>query len=88
MVQLLGTKGRIQVEIPFNAPPDEPCRVWIDDGSYLFGGKIDTYESPVCDQYAAQGDAFSEAILDGGEVPVSLEYAMKNMEVIEAILKR
>jgi predicted dehydrogenase len=88
MVQLLGTKGRIQVEIPFNAPPDKPCRVWIDDGSYLFGGKIETYESPVCDQYAAQGDAFSRAIQENGEVPVSLEYALKNMEVIEAVLKQ
>ncbi len=87
MVQLLGTKGRIQVEIPFNAPPDKPCRVWVDDGGYLFGGKIETYESPICDQYAAQGDAFSQAIQENGEVPVTLEYAMKNMEVIEAVLK-
>ena len=36
-VQILCTKGRIEIEIPFNAPPDRPCRIYIDDGRDLFG---------------------------------------------------
>ena len=31
-MQILGTTGRIEVEIPFNAPPDQPCRIFLDDG--------------------------------------------------------
>jgi len=42
---------------------------------------------PVCDQYTVQGDAFSRAIREGGEVPVPLEDAIANMAVIEAVFK-
>ena len=34
-----------------------------------------------------QGDAFSKAVLDGGEIPVTLEDAIANMSVIEAIFR-
>ena len=30
-MQFFGTQGRIEVEIPFNAPNDRPCRIFIDD---------------------------------------------------------
>jgi predicted dehydrogenase len=85
--QFFGTKGRIEIEIPFNAPPDRPCRLFVDDGRDVFGGGITSEEFPVCDQYALQGDAFSRAILEDGEVPVPLEDAIKNMAVIEAIFR-
>ena len=42
--QFFGTKGRIEIEIPFNAPPDRPCRIFIDDGRDVFGGGISTEE--------------------------------------------
>lgn len=84
-VQFFGTKGRIEIEIPFNAPPDRPTRLFIDDGSDLFGGGVTTEIFPVCDQYTLQGDAFSKAVLENTEVPVPLEEAIKNMAVIEAI---
>jgi predicted dehydrogenase len=86
-MHFLGTKGRIEVEIPFNAPPDRPCRIFIDDGRDLFGGGILTEQFPICDQYRIQGDLFSEAIRDGGDVPVPLEDAIKNTAVIEAIFR-
>ena len=84
-VQFFGTKGRIEIEIPFNAPPDRPTRLFIDDGSDLFGSGITIETFPVCDQYTLQGDAFSKAVLENTEVPVPLEEAIKNMAVIEAI---
>jgi len=80
----VGTKGRIEIEIPFNAPNDRPTRLFIDDGD-LFGDGIVTESFPTCDQYTLQGDAFSKAILDGKEVPVPLEEGIRNMAVIEAI---
>ncbi len=42
---------------------------------------------PVCDQYTVQGDAFSQAIREGREVPVPLEDAIANMAVIEAVFR-
>jgi len=86
-MHLLGTQGRIEVEIPFNAPNDRPCRIFVDDGRDPMGSGAVTETFPVCDQYTLQGDAFSRAIREGGEVPVSLEDATENMAVIEAIFR-
>jgi predicted dehydrogenase len=85
--QFLGAKGRIELEIPVNAPPDRPTRLLIDSGSDLFGGGITSETFPACDQYTLQGDAFSKAILDDTEVPVTVEDAIQNMEVIDAIFR-
>ncbi len=86
-IHFLGTRGRIELEIPFNAPLDRPTRLFIDDGGDLFGKNISTETFPTCDQYTLQGDAFSKAVLENTEVPVSLEDAIKNMAVIEAIFR-
>lgn len=86
-VHFVGTKGRIEIEIPFNAPPDRPTRLWVDETGELFGSGIVMEEFPTADQYTMQGDAFSRAILEGAEVPVSLEAGIANMAVIEAIFK-
>ncbi len=86
-MQILGTKGRIEIEIPFNAPNDRPCRIFIDDGKDLFGGGITIETFPACDQYTIQGDVFSRAVREGTKVPVPLTDAIKNMAVIEAIFR-
>jgi predicted dehydrogenase len=75
-MHIFGTTGHIEIEIPFNAPPDKPTRIFVND---------EAEEFPVCDQYTIQGELFSRAILDNTEVPVPLEDALKNMIVIEAI---
>ena len=84
-MHFFGTKGRIEIEIPFNAPKDRPTRIFIDDGSDHFGAGIATETFPTSDQYTIQGDAFSRAILDNTDVPVPVEAAIKNMAVIEAL---
>jgi predicted dehydrogenase len=86
-VQFFGTRGRIEIEIPFNAPKDRPTRIIIDETGELFGSGIKVEEFPTADQYTMQGDAFSRAILEDGEVPVPLEEAIANMAVIEAIFR-
>ncbi len=86
-IHFFGTRGRIEIEIPFNAPMDRPTRILIDDGGDLFGGDITAESFPACDQYTMQGDAFSKAVLEGTEVPVPVEDAIKNMAVIEAIFE-
>ena len=85
-VNFLGTKGRIEIEIPFNALPDRPMRLFIDNGD-LTGAGLVTESFPVCDQYTLQGDAFSKAILEGTEIPVTLEMGIHNMAVIEAVFR-
>jgi predicted dehydrogenase len=86
-VHFLGTKGRIEIEIPFNAPPNRPTRMFIDETGDIFGSGIVTEEFDTADQYTMQGDAFSKAVLEGGEVPVPLEDAIANMAVIEAVFQ-
>ena len=81
-----GTEGRLEIEIPFNAPNDRPCRIFLDDGGIL-AGNLQTMEFETCDQYTVQGDRFSKAILEDSEVPTPLEDAVKNMKVIEAIFR-
>jgi len=86
-MQILGARGRIEVEIPFNAPPDRPTRILVDTTGDLFGGGVRTEEFPVCDQYGIQGDLFSRAILDHSEVPTPLEESVANMAVIDAVFR-
>jgi predicted dehydrogenase len=81
-MQFVGTSGRVEVEIPWNAPNDRPCRIFVGD---LKGDAPKVEEFPVVDQYTIQGDEFSRAILGEREVPVPLEDAIANMAVIEAI---
>ena len=86
-VHFFGTRGRIEIEIPFNAPKDRPTRLFIDSSGDLSGIDITTETFPVCDQYTLQGDEFSRAILDDSAVPVPLEEAILNMGVIEAVFQ-
>ena len=86
-MHMVGTRGRIEIEIPFNAPPDRPCRVFVDDGRDLFGGGIETIEIPAVDQYTVQGDLFSRAIREDGPVAYPLEDTVANMRVIDAAFR-
>jgi predicted dehydrogenase len=86
-ISFLGTKGRIELEIPVNAPNDRPTRLVIDSGADLFGGGASVESFPVCDQYTLQGDAFARAVFHGGQVPVRVEDAVANMAAIEALFR-
>jgi predicted dehydrogenase len=86
-MQFLGTKGRIEIEIPFNAPPDKATRIFVDDGIDVGGAGIKVETIRACDQYTIQGDVFSKAIIENGQVPVPLEDAIANMAVIDAVFR-
>ena len=81
-VYVFGTEGRIEIEIPFNAPPDKPTRLWLQKQD-----NIEELQFEVCDQYGIQGDAFSLAVLKDSPVPTPLEDAVANMRVIDAIVE-
>jgi predicted dehydrogenase len=73
-----GTEGHIEVEIPFNAPPDRPSRIFLNGVAS---------ELPIVDQYTVEFDAFSEAVLAGSPVPVPVAGAVANMRAIEGIFR-
>jgi len=86
-MQIFGTKGRIEIEIPFNAPPDKPCRIFLDDGSDPGGSSIETMTFETADQYTLQGDVFARAIREGMPLEFPLEDSVKNMAVVDAIFR-
>jgi predicted dehydrogenase len=86
-VTIAGDAGRIEVMIPFNAPPDRPTEIAIDTGADLFGGGRRIEQFPICDQYTLQGDAFSRAIVEGAPFEFGIEDAIANMRVIDALFR-
>jgi predicted dehydrogenase len=86
-MHFLGTEGRIDVEIPFNAPTDRPTRIFIDNGGDLTGTGLISETFPVCNQFTIQADLFSTAVRENREVPNPLEDAICNMAVIEAVFR-
>jgi predicted dehydrogenase len=81
-VNIFGDSGRIEIEIPFNAPPDKPCRMW-----HQHAGGTEEIVFEICDQYTIQGDLLARAILDDTPVPTPLTDAVANMRVIEALVQ-
>ncbi|WP_280151199.1 Gfo/Idh/MocA family oxidoreductase [Piscinibacter sp. XHJ-5] len=84
-IQLVGTRGRIEIEIPFNAPQDAPCRFWVEESATLDGSNVRTETLPVADQYQLQAEAFSRAVRDEAPDARGLDDAEVNMRVIDAL---
>jgi len=78
--QAFGSAGRIELEIPFNAPQDGPCRLWHETDE----GTVERVFDRV-DQYTLQAEAFSRAVLADTEVPLPLTDGLANMRVLDAI---
>jgi predicted dehydrogenase len=95
-VHVFGTQGHIELEIPFNAPHDRPCPVYVDDG---FEGAADftvrrssderaeRLTLPAANHYVLQWQAFSEAIVSGQPYQNDMQSAVANMRVIDAIFR-
>ncbi|HUH06453.1 MAG TPA: Gfo/Idh/MocA family oxidoreductase [Egibacteraceae bacterium] len=81
----VGSEGRVEVEIPFNAPPDRPTRLlrWSDGAP---GAEPEVIQIATCDQYTVAADAFAASIADGSPQPVPLEDSIQNMRVLDALL--
>jgi predicted dehydrogenase len=81
-VNILGTLGQVELDLPFNPPPDRPARVRLQNSK-----GIREVELEVCDQFTIQGDLFSRAILEDTPVPTPLEDAIHNMAAIDALFQ-
>lgn len=86
-VQVMGTDKRLEIEIPFNAPPMASTRIFMDDGKVPGGAASVVQTLPPCDQYMLQGDAFSRAVRGETPLPYGVEDAIGNMRVIDALFR-
>jgi len=84
-VQVCGTKKRIEIQIPFNAPLGGSTRVFTDDGSHLDGQSTTSETIAACNQYTLEADAFSRAVRGQIPLPYGVEDAIQNMRVIDAL---
>jgi predicted dehydrogenase len=84
-VQVCGTKKRIEIQIPFNAPLGGATDVLTDDGSRLDLGSTVTQTIPACDMYTLEIDAFSQVVRGEIPLPYGVEDAILNMRVIDAL---
>lgn len=86
-LQLLGSKGRIELAIPINAPQGATTRIAVDDCTSLDGAGIVVETLAEADQYRLQGEAFSRAVRGEIELPWGVEDAIANMRVIDALFR-
>ena len=86
-VQVVGTKGRLEIMIPFNIPPDLPTHVVLAaGGNPPTDPDTEVLTFAAKDPYTAQAEAFAEAVLGGSPVPISNEDSIANMTVIDTIV--
>jgi predicted dehydrogenase len=86
-LDILGTRGRIGVDIPWSMPHERPSRLVVDDSARATGAAAEEIWFPACDQWGVLCDRFCEAIAKGLPAPVPIEDAVANMRVIDAIFK-
>ncbi len=80
---ILGTMGRFEIEIPFNAPPDVPniATLWQD------GQDPQRMEFPIADQYGLQGVAFGRVVRGLDKPTYGVDDAIQNMRIIDAFFR-
>ncbi len=86
-VDILGTRGRIGIEIPWSMPHERPSRLLVDDPARAEGAGLDEVWFPSCDQWGVMCDRFCEAIRSGGSAPIPIEDAVANLRVLDAIAR-
>lgn len=82
---LYGDRGKITMHTPINPDRGRKARVVFDDCRDLFGGGEAVEEVEYADQFALQCDAFARAILTGKRPDYTIDDAIKNMRVIDAL---
>jgi len=86
-VNIFGTKARLEVEIPFNAPQGGAMKLYLDNGSKLAGAAAKTIRLPKADQYQLEGEAFSRAVRGTKALEYGLDDAILQMRVIDALFR-
>jgi predicted dehydrogenase len=85
-IQVFGTKKRLEILIPFNAPQGGFTTVMLDDGSSVDRSSASHEILPPCDQYTEQADAMAVAIRGGTPLPYGVDDAIQNMRILDALV--
>jgi predicted dehydrogenase len=85
--QICGSKGRIEIQIPVNAPQGVETCLSVDDGDALDGSSARVETLAASDQYTLQGEVFSRAVRGEIELPYGVEDAVRNMRVLDALFR-
>ena len=86
-VLVLGSKAKLEVIIPFNAPPNERTAITIDTGAPHDGSLARREILPAVDQYTEQAEAFALAVLGEKPLPWGIDDAIASMKVIDAVFE-
>ncbi len=81
-VSIHGTRGWIEIEVPFNPPSDSAVRLIQRTGS-----ETREIHTDPANHYTLQGDRFSQAVLGHSSVPMPIDDAVANMKVIDAVFE-
>jgi len=86
-VNIIGTTGRIDMDIPFNIPVDRETKIHVvSGGTPPEDPAVETLIFPVANQYTIQAEVFAQAVVDDTPVAVPISDAINNMKVIDEIL--
>jgi len=86
-VQVLGTKGRLEIRIPYNAPSGEQTLLFLDDGKKLADESAKPIRIAKTDQYRLQAEAFTRAVQGKEELEFGIDDAIAQMKVIDAVFR-
>ncbi|MGI9500029.1 MAG: Gfo/Idh/MocA family protein [Geminicoccaceae bacterium] len=86
-LQILGSEGRIELDIPFTPLESETSRLLIDDGSRRGFQAADEIAFDGINQYTLQGDHFARVVRGDATLDFPLEDAARNMAVIDALYR-
>jgi predicted dehydrogenase len=84
-INVVGTQGRIEIFVPFNAPRGGAMTIAVDAGGALDGSGIDTEVLPNADQYQLQAEAFSRRIRGESAPSWGVDDAIAQLRVIDAL---
>ena len=86
-VQILGTKARLEVEIPFNAPQGGAMKLYMDDGKKLGDASAKLIKIDKADQYQLQGEYFSRLVRGKEKIAYGVEDAILQARVLDAVFR-
>jgi predicted dehydrogenase len=86
-VQVVGTTGRIELFVPFNAARDAQMKLALDEGGQRDGSSITVETLPLADQYRLQVEDFSRRVREGADIDKTngLADAVAQARVIDAL---
>lgn len=86
-IHIFGSRGRIDIEIPFNIPADHEPRVMLTTGrGSPISPQVETIPVAAADQYGLEVEAIGRAVLDGQPLVGTGADSVANMAVIDALV--